>query len=193
MNHAAEFGLSRSTPERIDFLQAENLFGIDCIGVAPQGLDLGDAQSLWTQFERRPRQGSSDWRRNHAGTIDLSREVQVKIATLPASLPRLAAKRCHALKKPRRHRGSPVPFAGPAQDHFSLAHGLGKIMRCLAELALGRAQAQSGAHGPVEKSIAARLRRPNRLIEAAEQNDIGIDQPRLEEAQNLEARMRLRL
>ena len=64
-------------------------------------------------------------------------------------------------------------------------------MRRLAEFALRRSQAQRGAHGPVEKSVGACLRRPNRLVEAAKQHHIGVDKARLEKPEDLEARMRL--
>ncbi len=101
------------------------------------------------------------------------------------------AKRRHALKEPRRHHGRAVAFAGAAQNHFAFAHGLREIMRRLAEFALRRRQAQRGAHGPVEKSVGACLRRPNRLVEAAKQYDIGVDKARLEKPEDLEARMRL--
>ena len=57
---------------------------------------------------------------------------------------------------------------------------------------LRRRQAQSGAHGPVEKSVGARLRWPNCLVEAAKQYDIDVDKSRFEKPKDLEARMRPR-
>ena len=96
------------------------------------------------------------------------------------------------MKEPRRHHGRAVAFAGAAQNHFAFAHGLREIVCRLAEFALRRRQAQFGPHGTVEKSVGACLRRPNRLVEAAKQHDIGVDEARLEKSEDLESRMRLR-
>jgi hypothetical protein len=106
-------------------------------------------------------------------------------------LPRGITKRCHALKEPRSHHWRAVAFARAAQNHFAFAHGLREIMCHLAEFALRGRQAQSGAHWPVEKSVGACLRRPSRLIEAAKQHDIDVDETRLEKPEDLQARMRL--
>src|ERR1700730_13212672 len=124
--------------------------------------------------------------------MDCPRKAEIIVSALTARLPFLVAKRRHALKEPRRHHGRAVAFAGTAQNHFAFAHGLREIMRRLAEFALRRSEAQRGAHGPVEKSVGACLGRPNRLIEAAKQYDIDVDEAPLEKPEDLEARMRPR-
>src|SRR5208283_3252358 len=90
----------------------------------------------------------------------------------------------------RRDRGGTAALPGAAQNHFALAHGLREIMRRLANFALRRRQSQGGAHGPVEKSVGARLRRPYGLVEAAKQKNVGVDEARFEKPEDLEAGMR---
>src|SRR5262249_48384506 len=157
--------------KRIEFLETQNFLGIEGVGVSPQRLDLGDAETFWAQLDRRPRHRSFAWRRDRARLVDCPCKAQIIISAFPARLPRGIAQRCHALKEPRSHHRRAIAFAGAAQNHFAFAHGLREIMGRLAEFALWRRQAQSGAHGPVEKSIGACLRWPSSLIKAAKQYD----------------------
>ena len=123
--------------------------------------------------------------------VDGFRKAQINLSAFAAYLPRRAAKRRHTLQKPGRHGRGAIAFAGAAQNHPPVAHGLHEIMRCLAEFALRRREPQGGAHRAVEKSIGARLRRPHRFVEAAKQEDIGLDEACFEEPEDLQARMRL--
>ena len=191
MDRAAEFARAQGAAKGIEFLEAQNLLGIKGVRIAPQRLNLGHAEALRTQLDRRPRQRSFGWLRERGRLVDCPRKAQIIISAIPAAAPRGIAERRHALQESRRHHGRAIALAGTAQDHFAIAHRLREIMRGLAEFPFRRSKAQRSAHRAVEKRVGVRLGRPNRLVEAAEQHDIGIDQARLEKPEDLQARMRL--
>ena len=94
------------------------------------------------------------------------------------------------LQEPRRHHGRPVALLRPGDDHVVGPESLHEIVRRLADAALGRRKADAGAHGPVEKRVGDRARRPCALVEPAQHDPIHRQEPRFEQAEDLDAAMR---
>ena len=72
----------RGEAERIERLQLEDVFGVDRVGIADEGLDLGDGEAARPDGDRRDRRWSLH-RRHVLGRdgIDDSRQFNVPFAT----------------------------------------------------------------------------------------------------------------
>ena len=177
--------------DRLERLQAENVFGVDRIRVAAQGLDPGDAQRARAKLNRRSR------RRPYSGPelgrlIESARKGEVAPAALLRVGKRLracAGRGDETLQKTRGDGRLAAAFLRPAQDRLGRPERGDEIMRRLADSPLRRREAERGAHRPVEKGVGVDRGRPDRFVEARQQHAIEAEQARFEQAEDLQARV----
>ena len=177
--------------DRLERLQAEDVFGVDRVGVASQGLDAGDAQA--PADEARPEDAAPAFARARLfRLIERAREGEIELAALLGVRNRLracAGRGGEALQKTRGDGRLAAALLRPAQDRLARPERSDEIMRRLADAPLWRGETERGAHRPVEKGVGLDSRRPDRFVEARQQHAIEAEQARLEEAEDLEARV----
>ncbi len=86
--------------------------------------------------------------------------------------------------------GAPARFCARLKMTLPRPKHCAKSCAVCPSLALRRRQPDRRPHRPVEEGVGARLRRPDRLVETAEQHHVGVHETRFEEAENLEPGMR---
>ena len=181
--------MSRSTA--FERLQAENVFGIDRVRVAPQRLDPGDAERPGTVLYRRARR--RPWRGpERVRLIERAREGEIAPAAFLSVADRLRARAGggrEALQKTRGDGRLAAALLRPAQDRLARPERGDEIMRGLADSPFRRREAERGAHRPVEEGVGLDRRRPDRFVEARQQHAIELEQARLEETEDLQARV----
>ena len=184
-------GLTRARlrAEILQLLQGQDVARMNGIGIAAQGLDLGDAERRRAQLQRRARLWAPDGG-DLVRTVEAARQCENVVAAPLAGREGIARQRFEPLQEPRGHGGRAATLAGAADDDARRAHRHGEIMRRLADAPLGGRQAKLGAHRAVEESAGLCLRRPDGFVEPCEQHHVGIDEPRLQEAEDLQAWMR---
>ena len=105
-------------------------------------------------------------------------------------LPALARDRGEPLQKPRGHRRRAGELAGRGENHLARAKRLGEVVRRERDAPLRQIESERVAHRAAEPGIAARLRRPRALDQAAEHDAVDVLQARLERAVDAHARAR---
>ena len=185
----ADFARAGFRADRRQRREFENIFGEDRVRVAPQALDAGDAKRRGRSVDRRAR-----LRAVAIAIVSFGRSSAAAIASIasprflqsskasPASADRRAMKREGTVGAPSRLMARLSTTRSGAQSHD-------EVMRALADASLRRHQAELGAHGAIEKGAGVRLRRPYAFVESGEQDEIGLDEPRFQRTEDLQARM----
>ena len=145
-------------------------------------LDLGDAELPRPRRERRLRLGPRPWL-GRGRLVEPPRQLRVARAARERCLPaRLAGDRGEPLHEARGDRRRAAELGGAGEDHLRRAERLREIVRREADAPLRQVEAELVAHRPAEPGIAARLRRPDALDQAAQHQAIDRLQPRFERA-----------
>ena len=171
--------------------ELEDVAGVDRIGIAQPGLDLRHRQLARARGERRARRGRrqrpvvSAARRMPLGG-DLGRLGPTAAPSEPDRAqhgvePQQPARRHgrHALAAARRG-SAPPPARRSAWAKSCAAMPIG---------ALGHGDAEFAAHLPRHPRVVLGRARPAALVEPAEDEQVGLLQPRLDQAPDREARM----
>ena len=173
---------ARRADQRLQRFQAQHALGVDRIGVAEQPLDLGDGEAPQATFQRRPGRGTGGTRLV-AGFVERTRIGEVRL-TLGAQL--LAAgwpgKRQQPLQPARRNRRRAVGTQRPRHHHARDSHRHPEIVGGEADAALRRVEQDLRAHQPRQEGVALGALRPAALVEAAEDHQIDVLEPRFERA-----------
>ncbi len=179
----AEFGAAGVGVEFVERLQTEDVAGVDRVGIAQPGLDLGDRERARARRQRRAgcgrrvrlvRRGvehfgnARDGRRRGQGAVQSDRAQYGVEPQQPA----------------RGHGGRALVTGCAGQDHLGCRHRLGKIMGRDADRALGEGDAEIAPHLPRHPGIVFPRAGPHTLVEAAQNDEIGLLQPRFDETPN---------
>src|SRR3546814_1618719 len=78
------------------------------------------------------------------------------------------------------HRGRAVDPLGPREVDHRRAERLEEVVRGQADAPLRQRQAEDGLHGPAEPGAGIDLGRPGAFVEAAENEQVGVLQARLQ-------------
>ncbi len=185
----ARFALRNVPLDRLHRSQTENMFRVDRVRVAPQGLDPRDAEGSGAKLDRGPRRWSR-LRANRVWPVERAGEGKISFAPLQRLRHPLGPRRGrHALQEARGYRGLPAAFLHPAQDRLSRAKGADEIVRSLTDAPFRRGQAERCAHRPVEKRVGLDRRRPDSFVEAGQKHAVEAEQTRFEQAEDLQARV----
>ncbi len=175
--------------DRLERPQPEDGFGVDRVRVAAQSLDLRDAQRFWPKFEGRARRRPC-LSQDGARPVESARELEITLSALFRLHHRLGpGGGRHALQKTGRDGRLAAAFPSPAQDRLARSQSDDEIMRRLADAPLRRGKAEGCAHRPVEKGVSLDRGRPNRFVEARQEDAIEAQETRFEQAEDHEARV----
>ncbi len=131
--------------DRIERPQAQNVLGVDRIGIAQPMFDLGDRKAFRPRRARRRRRRL---RRRHdpLRPVELARPGQIVLAALHGSFPAFAGNGGEALDEARRHRRRAGDFCRMAQRHVARAQELREIVGGQADAALRQIEAEREPH-----------------------------------------------
>ncbi len=171
----------------IERLQAQDIAGVDRVGIAQPVLDLGDRQPRRPRRERRLRRRALGG--FHVAPDDRARgrarDSCCRARATSSQRARRRARRCAA--RSARPRSARRRAWRRGEDDFRRAERLREVVRGQADAALGRIEAEIAAHRPAEPGIAARLRRPGAFVEAAEHDAVDRLQARFQRAEDAHA------
>ena len=89
----------------------------------------------------------------------------------------------------RRHRRHPLAARGAGQRHFGCCDRLGEIVRGDADRALGQRDLERAPHLPRHPRVVHRRAGPGAFVEPAEDDEIGLLQPRLDQPPDCQPRV----
>ena len=185
----ADLARSDHWADRRERLQLEDPLGEDRVGVATQGLDAGDAEAVRPQRQRRLRFGAAA-RPIGGGAVERLGEREIaRAARLGGGVCGLAGDGGDALEKARSDGRRAAALARAADDRFARAERGDEIVRGLADAPFRRRQAERGAHRAVEEGVGLGGRRPDGLVEPGDEREVEGEQPRFEQAEDLQARV----
>ena len=171
--------------------QPQDVAGVDGVGVADPALDAGHRQLARPRRQRRRRA----WAAARRAGAERSRRIEragpgeqrraAPGSASPAPLARVSSR--HSQREATA--GAPPRRSAMHQHHLRRAGGLGEVVGGQADAALGRRQAERRAHRPRQERIDRRGPRPDALLQPGQDQPVGADQPRLEGAQDAQARM----
>ncbi len=174
--------------ERLQLVELQNVAGEDLVGVGDHPLDAAHAELARSRLEP-------------VGTASAPSRLEVRTCrgraprTPGALRPRAKTKargvdqRGEPLQPARRHGGHALGLERAREIDGAGAEALREVVRGKADVPLWRRQSERYRHRPAEPR--ARLSRPgpDALVEAAEDDDIGLLQARLERSPDREAGM----
>ena len=162
-------------------LEAKQPLGIKRVGVADPGLDIG--------YRQRPRPGRQ-WRpggRRSGRLGDVARPVELVLPIEPRQRRRIGPghvaagqEGLDAQQPARGHGGRAIDLVGPRQYHAGSGRRLHEVVRRQADAAFRRGQTEACPHGPAEPGVGSRRRWPGAFVEAAQHDQVGALQPRLQ-------------
>ena len=167
--------------DRVEALQSEDPAGIESERIGLETVDLGHRNG--------PRALVGGRRRAPRGMV---RVRSVEIARPFADQWRARDAAGHRLQPQPEARGDgrcPGVAAGTGHEHPASAERGGEIMRGEADPPLQRRQAKLGAKPRRKPGIGRRKRRPDAFVETAENHQVGMLKPRLDQAPDEDARM----
>ena len=94
------------------------------------------------------------------------------------------------MQETRGDRGRAADLGGVAEDYVIGAEQLGKIMRGKADAPLRQIEAELVPHRPAQPRIHARRRRPDAFDQPAQNDPVGLRQPRFQLAVDVKLRSR---
>ena len=92
------------------------------------------------------------------------------------------------MQEPRGDRGRAANFRGVTEDHVVGAEQLGKIVRGEADAPLRQIEAELVPHRPAQPWIDPRRRRPDAFDQPAQNDPVGLRQPRFQLAVDVKLR-----
>ena len=156
----------------VERLKAQDIAGVDRVGIAQPVLDRGDREP------RRPRCNGRRRRRpqgrpHRRRLVERARQRNVLRAAFGHGLPAFLAGECgEALHETRGHGRRAGDLLRPRQHDLRHAERLREVMRGQADAPLRRIEAELPPHRPAEPGIAARFRRPARFVQSAEHDAV---------------------
>ena len=170
----------------IERRQAENIFGVDGVGIAQPVFDGSDRQPqracLGFRCRRRTLGGFHGRR-----MIERAGEFEIAVAAFEHRVPARAGQRGNALHEARGHGRRAGDFGSAREDDFRRAQRLREVVRGKADAALGRIEAEVGPHRAAQPRIVARLTRPGALVKSAEHDAVDGLQARFQRPVNVHA------
>ena len=188
MHEAAIVGRIGRFLQRGQWPEAQHVFGVDGVGIAQPGLDLGDRKPARAQRDRRARARRPDRAWSLGRLIQVADPVRGGMQWQSRVL---AGEQGFQAGQPtgRHHRGT-VAAAGAGQHHSRRgAGGSDEVVGGLADDLFGGWQADGGAHGSGQPGTGVSGRRPDTLGEATEHHDIGGLKPRFEQPPDEDTRV----
>ena len=183
VNDVASVPRTRRRVDLVERAQAEDMPGVDRIGIAQPQLDLRDRQRRRPHMSAAASAQAARARLAGCRRVEHARKRDITRAALQRGLPaRLARDRGEPLHEARRHRRRAAELGRAGEDHLGRAERLREIVRREADAPLRQVEAELVAHRPAEPGIAARLRRPDALDQPAQHQAIDRLQARFERA-----------
>ncbi len=156
--------------------------GIDRVGIAQPVLDRGDRQFQWPRRAWRLRRGLLD-RLDLVGAVELGGEADKMFAGPDRGLPaRFARDRLQPVQETRGYRRRAADLGGVAEDDFVGAEQLREIVRRKADAPLRQIETERMPHRPAQPWIDPRRRWPDAFDQSAEDDAVGLGQPRFQRA-----------
>ena len=151
----AELGPAGIGIELVERLEPEDVAGVDRIGVAQPGLDLGDRQLARARGERRARRGRRQ--RPVVRGWSISSAGRRRSRARPSAPSSPTARSTASSRNSQRDGtvGTPSLPRGAGQRHLRRADRLGKIVRGDADRALRHGDAEFLAHLPRHPRVVA--------------------------------------
>ncbi len=174
--------------DRIERLQAQNVAGVDRVGIAQPVLDGSDRQLAGPRGARRL--GCRTLGVPHLGRrIERAREGEVAFTARDDTFPAFAGERGNSLHKARGDGRAAGHLGRARKDDFTCAQCLREVVRGEADAALGRIEAEIAAHRAAQPRVVARLRRPGTLVQPAQHDAVDRLQARLQRAVDMRAQL----
>ena len=171
----------------IERQQAQNVLGVDRVGIAQPVLDLGHRQPVG-------RAASGGFGSGRGAGFDLRRMIErarpgeILMAArqhgVPSFSPASAAMRC---TKREVTVGAPAIFGGAGEMTSGAPSACAKSCADRPMRRSGRIEAEVAPHRPAQPRIAARLRRPAAFVQAAQHDAVDCLQARFQRAEDAHA------
>ena len=185
--------LVRRLLQRVQRADAEDMLGIDRIRVLLPGLHLTHTQPARALCHRRPWFGRRDRHRRTTGLIEQRRPRRRRVRRQRLLLPILPLPGQVGVdphQPARRHGRGAVPAPRARQHHKRCRrHQHREIMGRLPDAFLRRRQPTGGAHRPAHPWAGIGRGGPYPFRQAAQHDQIGREQPRLQQAQDCDPGM----
>ena len=171
----------------IERVEPQDIFGVDRVGIAQPVLDRGHRQFQGPRRARRLRRGLRD-RLDLVGPVQLAGKADIFLAGGVRGLPALLARdRFQPVQEARGHRGRAADLGGMAEDDVVGAEQLREIVRGEADAPLRQIEAELMPHRPAQPRIDPRRRRPDAFDQPADDDAVGLRQPRFQRAIDLQS------
>lgn len=176
--------------QRVERAEAEDLAGVDRVRIADQGLDSGNGEPVRAGGDRRAGRGAGRCGNRRGGRVERGSERQPMGAAGAHRGQRRGAvplwqagEQVRQAVQPARGDGFRLGIAdGAGQHDLGRGDGLLIVMRGQADLAFGQQKAEIVPHLAVQPGVRRGLRRPDSVVEAAEDDEIGLGRAGLQRA-----------
>ena len=182
VDRRAAIGGRQRHVDGIERVELQDIFGVDRIGIAQPVLDRGDRQFQRPRRARRLWRGLRD-RLDLVGAIEFIGEADIFLAGRLRGFPALVAgDRFQPVQETRGDRGRAADLGGVAEDDVLGAEQLREIVRREADAPLRQIEAEFMPHRPAQPRIDPRRRRPDAFDQPADDDAVGLRQPRFQRA-----------
>ncbi len=176
--------------DRIERSHAQNVLGVDRIGIAQPMFDLGDRKALRSCRARRHRRGLR-LRPHPLRPVELARPCEIRMAARHGGLPALAGDRGETLDEARRHRRRAGDLCRMAQHHLARAEELREVVGREADAAFRQIEAERKPHRTAQPGVGIAFRRPGAFDKAAKHDAVARGETRFERPEDAHAQARL--
>ncbi len=173
MDDVAFVGSARFAADRVNFIQLQDVFGVDEVRIADQVFDCCDRELDRTRLHWRfwlRALGRADW---CFGAVEHESQLGVALAFgAHLLLYALACQRDDALEPAGGHSWGAIHALGAGEHYFRRAEVPEEIVGGGADFTLWRIEADLTFHGAVEPWIVAGALRPCAFVQSAEDNEV---------------------